>query len=141
MSQAEFFRFGFIAAGAANIAGVLTATLFFTNPLVEAQFPQVFSDFGMLAIMLWGLAYIAVATDHARVPWLVGVFALEKAAYVATWLIWFNARGDSLGALFEQSFVTGLFYSVYGANDLLFGLFFAWVFLKTRQNEIAETRV
>lgn len=133
MTQHEFFRFGFIAGGAANIAGVLTATAFFTNPLVAEQFPQVFSNFGMLAIMLWGLAYIAVANHYAKVPWLLAVFALEKAAYVATWFIWYSGNGAGLGSLYEQSFVTGLFYSVYGANDLAFGLFFAWVFIRTRQ--------
>lgn len=132
MTQHEFFRIGFIAGGVANIAGVLTATLAFTNPLVAEQFPAVFSDFGMLAIMLWGLAYIAVANNYAQVPWLVAVFALEKAAYVLTWFIWFSGHGHGLAALYEQSFVTGLFYSVYGANDLFFGLFFAWVFIKAR---------
>lgn len=133
MTQHEFFRVGFIAAGVANIVGVLTATVFFTNPLVAEQYPEVFSDFGMAAIMLWGLAYIAVANHYAKVPWLLAVFALEKAAYVVTWLIWFSAKGDGLGVLYEQSFVTGLFYSVYGINDLVFGLFFAWAFLRTRQ--------
>lgn len=133
MTQHEFFRFGFIAGGVANIAGVLTATVFFTNPLVAAQFPEVFSNFGMLAIMLWGLAYIAVANHYDKVPWLLAVFALEKAAYVATWFIWYSGNGAGLGSLYEQSFVTGLFYSVYGANDLAFGLFFAWVFIRTRQ--------
>jgi hypothetical protein len=133
MTQHDFFRMGFLAAGVANIAGVLTATLFFTNPLVAAQYPEVFSDFGMLAIMLWGLAYIAVANNYARVPWLLAVFALEKAAYVATWLIWYGSNGAGLGSLYEQSFVTGLFYSIYGVNDLVFGLFFTWAFMRTRQ--------
>lgn len=133
MTQHEFLRAGFIAAGVANIVGVLTATVFFTNPLVAEQFPQVFSDFGMVAIMLWGLAYLAVANHYAKVPWLLAVFALEKAAYVVTWLLWFSGNGDGLGALYAQSFVTGLFYSVYGVNDLVFGLFFGWAFLHVRQ--------
>lgn len=142
MTQAEFFRIGFIAGGVANIAGVLVATLCFTNPLVAQHYPEVFSDFGMVAIILWGLAYIAVSNHHDRVPWLVGVFAIEKLAYVISWCLWMGSHGTAgLSALYEQSFVTGLFYSVYGANDLLFGLFFAWVFLKTRKNAEAEARV
>lgn len=126
------FRIGFLAAGLANISGVLLATQGFTSPAVAQYFPSVFSDFGMIAIILWGLAYIAVSRSYAAVPWLVAVFAIEKAAYVMTWVLWMNANSGVLPAIQEQSVTAWLFYLVYGANDLAFGLFFGWVFLKTR---------
>lgn len=132
MTQVQFIRYGFIVGGLANIGGVLVATQAFTSPVVAQHFPSVFSNFGMLAIMLWGLAYIAVSRSYAAVPWLVAVFAIEKVAYVVTWLVWMNAHHDLLGAVFSQSATAGLFYTVYGANDLAFGLFFAWVFLTQR---------
>lgn len=132
MTQHGLVRAGFIAGGLANIGGVMLATLAFTNPLVAQQYPAVFSDFGMFAIILWGLAYIAVSGSYAAVPWLVAVFALEKAAYVITWLLWMSAHGGTLGSLYGQSFVTGLFYTVYGVNDFAFGVFFAWVFWRTK---------
>lgn len=134
MTQSQFIRLGFIAGGAANIGGVLLATQAFTSLVVAQHFPSVFSNFGMLAIMLWGLAYIAVSRAYAAVPWLAAVFAVEKAAYVVTWLVWMNAHSSMLGEIFAQSATAGLFYAVYGANDLAFGLFFAWVFLTQRKS-------
>lgn len=111
---------------------MLIATLGFTSPVAAQHYPSVFSDFGMVAIMLWGLAYIAVSGSYKAVPWLVAVFAIEKAVYGLTWLVWMNASGGLLGAIYGQSFAAGLFYTVYGANDLAFGVFFAWVFLRVR---------
>ena len=133
MTKPKFIRIGFIAGGLANIGGVLLATSAFTSPVVAQHSPGVFSDFGMLAIMLWGLAYIAVSGRYASVPWLIAVFALEKSAYVVTWILWMSVHSGALGAVYEQSFFAGLFYTVYGANDLAFGLFFIWVFLQTRR--------
>lgn len=133
MTKPEFIRVGFIAGGLANIGGVLLATAAFTSPVVAQHNPAVFSNFGMLAIILWGLAYIAVSGRYASVPWLIAVFALEKAAYVLTWLVWMSANSGVLSGIYQQSFFAGLFYTVYGANDLAFGLFFAWVFWETRK--------
>lgn len=116
---------------------MLIATLGFTSPVVAQYYPSVFSDFGMVAIMLWGLAYIAVSGSYAAVPWLVAVFAIEKAAYVMTWLVWIKASTGALGAIYEQSFAAGLFYTVYGANDLAFGVFFAWVFVRVRGGRVS----
>lgn len=134
MTKSTLIYYGFLAAGLANIGGVLVATQGFSSPVVAQHYPAVFSDFGMLAIILWGLAYIAVARAHAAVPWLVAVFAIEKAVYVLTWVVWMNANSASLAAIQEQSVTAWLFYLVYGANDLVFGLFFAWVFLTRRSH-------
>ena len=50
---------GYLAAGICNISGIIFAVLTAPREIGEL-YPEVFSKFGMLAIILWGLAYIAV---------------------------------------------------------------------------------
>lgn len=123
-------RIGFFCAGATNITGALGASMVFTNPYLAEADPAAMSNFGLVAIILWGLAYIVTAYHWREMRWLVAVFCLEKLLYVAHWLMWISAHRDSLGSLFERDFMSGLFLIVYGPTDLLFALFFASVFLK-----------
>jgi len=70
--------------------------------------------------LLWGGAYLATAWAYTVAPWLLLVFALEKALYVRhyaaglqaykTWAP--NAKRDSL---------THLFFCIYGLGDAVFG--------------------
>src|SRR5262249_1208001 len=69
---------GFRAAAFVNVAGILLFSLGLTNTALIARNPVVFSRFGLVCIMLWGLAYLAVARAYAQVPLLVAVFAVEK---------------------------------------------------------------
>jgi fucose 4-O-acetylase-like acetyltransferase len=62
------------------------------------------------------------------VPWLVGVFAIEKLVYVIAWLAFINS--NSLSAIYEQDAMAGAFYTIYGVNDFIFMLFFSFIFLK-----------
>merc|ERR1712130_8395 len=55
---------------------------------LAALYPNVFSPEGCVAVILWGLAYAAVAQQYQRLPWLCFVFALEKAFYTLTWVNW-----------------------------------------------------
>lgn len=121
----------FIAAGLANILGVLICSMGFTNTLLTSLSPVVFSGFGLLSIILWGLAYLASARTYMHVPYVVAVFAVEKLLYVITWIQWLAESGQTLPRLFSQSPVTALFFALYGINDLAFGLFFAAVAIKT----------
>ena len=118
--------FGFRLAGATNIVGVLVFSLGLTNERLIELSPIVFSRFGLISIMLWGMAYWAVATSYRTVPSLVGVFAIEKLIYVITWGMWLKAHGGDLSVLFAESPLTAIFYSVYGPIDFVFGLFFAF---------------
>ncbi len=127
---------GFYAAAFTNIAGMWLFSLFYTNSLMSALYPGVFSTFGIVCIQLWGLAYWAVARSYAQVPWLVAVFALEKLAYVVSWVLWMADHGAQLPQLFEESAFTAQFYLVYGFVDLAFGVFFAAVALKSRRRAI-----
>ena len=119
---------GFIAAGLSNILGVILCSKAFTNDVMLATQPDVMGTFGLISIILWGFAYIAVSKSYDQVRWLVGVFVIEKLAYVIAWLALINSR--SLGSIYEQDVLAGVFYTIYGANDFIFMLFFGFVFLK-----------
>jgi hypothetical protein len=98
---------GLIAAGLMNIGGVM-------------------SNFGLLMIVVWGLAYLGAATVTSSIRWIAGAFAVEKLVYVVVWCKWLSA--NSLAELYAKDLFAGVFFSIYGANDLVFMLFFAWVF-------------
>ena len=119
-------RNGLIAAGFMNIAGVLLFSRAFTNVAINSADPVVMSNFGLLMIAVWGLAYLGAAAVTSSIKWLVGAFALEKLVYVVIWFWWLSE--NSLEQLYSKDFFAGVFYSIYGANDLVFMLFFAWVF-------------
>lgn len=118
---------GFRLAGLTNIVGVLTFSLAFTNARLGELSPVVFSRFGLVSIMLWGAAYLAVATRWRAVPALIAVFAIEKLVYVVTWIEWMSQHGGELSPLFAESPLTATFYLIYGPNDALFCVFFAAV--------------
>lgn len=120
-------KLGFIAAAMMNIGGVLIFSRAFTNSVINEFDPVVMSNFGLLMIVVWGLAYLGAASITSGVKWLAGAFAIEKLVYVVAWLLWF--KDHSFGAVYEQDLFAGIFYSIYGLNDFVFMLFFAWVFL------------
>ena len=118
-------RNGFIAAGVMNIAGVLLFSRGFTNTAINEADPVVMSNFGLLMIVVWGLAYLGAAPVASHARWLAAAFAVEKLVYGLVWLAWLSDH--SLAALYAQDLFAGIFFSIYGANDLAFMLFFAWV--------------
>ena len=115
-------------AGFANILGVLVFSKLFTSKAIPFFDPVAMSTFGLVLIIVWGLAYIAVSKAHAQVKWLVAVFAVEKLVYVIHWIDWLTT--NQLGKVYEADFLAGVFYSIYGVNDLIFMAFFAYVFLR-----------
>lgn len=121
-----------IAAGLTNIVGVLFFSLGFTNQYISFYYPAVFSTFGLVAIILWGFAYIAAVFGEPN-KYIFGVFALEKLLYVVTWGVWMTAYVSQLGHLYDQSFLTGLFYTLYGPIDFVFGVCFAFIALRLRK--------
>ena len=118
---------GFILAGLMN-ASVLISSRFFTNATIPKFDPSVMSNFGLLMILIWGLAYISVAKSFQQVKWLVGVFAVEKFIYGYVWVNW--TLNNNISEVYEQDTMAGTFYSIYGINDWVFFVFFALVFLR-----------
>ena len=121
---------GFVLAGAVNVFGMLAVSKLFTNSLLSATDPAVFSWLGQVAVVLWGLAYWAVAQPFRHVPYLVIVFCIEKFIYTVSWLLWLVQNGHSLTRIASESPMTALFFGMYGAGDFAFALFFGWVALK-----------
>src|SRR5271155_23485 len=121
---------GFLLAGAWNVGGMLLFSRFFTNRLLTSIDPGVFSWLGEVAIVLWGFAYWSVAHSYQYVPWLLVVFFVEKMIYGGRWLAWLIAHGKTLPKIASESFLTAVFYAIYGAGDLIFGFLFGWVALR-----------
>src|SRR5262249_54083456 len=94
--------------------------------------PAVFSWLGLVAVMLWGCAYGAVARSYQAVPCLLCVFVVEKMIYTGTWVSWLIRHGGTLPKLFSESPLTATFYASYGAGDFAFGVFFLWVIIRLR---------
>ena len=113
-----------------NIGGVLLFSRAFTNTAINNADPVVMSNFGLLMIAVWGLAYWGAAAINANIKWLAGAFALEKLVYVVVWVMWLSK--NSLPELYAKDVFAGAFFSIYGVNDFVFMLFFAWVFLSQR---------
>ena len=118
---------GLIAAAVMNISGVLVFSRAFTNLAINNADPVVMSNFGLLMIVVWGLAYLSAATISSNIRWLAGAFALEKLVYGVVWVKWLSV--NSLTEVYAKDVFAGVFYSIYGINDLLFMLFFAYILL------------
>lgn len=120
----------FIAAGLSNLTAVPIFSRFFTNEAIAAADPAVMSNFGLVIIMVWGLAYLSVSKHFASVRWLVGVFAIEKLAYGIVWLRWLSQ--NSLSDVYQQDTMAGVFYSIYGLNDFVFFVLFLLIFRRLK---------
>ena len=124
---------GFIVSGIVNILGTLIFTKFFTSTAISEADPNVMSPFGLYMIMVWGLAFIAMANYYNKAKWMIAVFCVEKISYVVCWGIWI--LDHDLAILFEKDVFAGTFYALYGPNDLIFFIFFSYVFIKTNRNK------
>lgn len=123
----KLIRMGFYAGGMVNIVGILTITRGMTSETLAVHDPAVFSQFGILMIMVWGMAYIATAPFASSSVLIPLTFALEKLAYTVNWGMWISDHGDQVTAIRESDFLGGFFLAGYGVNDGLFCLFFAAV--------------
>ncbi len=127
----SFLRNGLLAAAAMNVGGVLLFSRFFTNTAVNEADPVVMSNFGLVMIAVWGVAYAGASAIRSNIPWLLAAFALEKLAYVVVWLKWLSA--SSLPPLYGKDLFAGVFFSIYGLNDFVFMLFFLWASVSQRR--------
>lgn len=127
MNADKRITYGFILAGLANVLGVLWLSKGVTDIHLSEHVPVLFHTWGMVGVVLWGLAYIAVARNYNSVKPLIWVFALEKAVYVASWCIWMYQNAGTLSQLVKDDIFEAVFMLIYGPNDALFMLFFVWV--------------
>ena len=118
---------GLIAAALMNISGVLIFSRVFTNSTINQADPVVMSNFGLLMIVIWGLAYLSASQIKEGIKWLIGLFVVEKLIYVIAWCVWVSQ--NSLSSVYANDLFAGIFFSIYGLNDFVFMLFFIWVFV------------
>lgn len=123
---------GLVLAGCMNVLGVLLFSRGFSNDYLGSLFPQLFSLWGLACIQLWGLAYLALSRSYRACPALLAVFAMEKGVYVASWLWWQWNFGGQLSQIWSNDPMTAAFYALYGPLDLVFGLYFGALFLRSR---------
>lgn len=122
----------FILAGLYNLAGILVPNRFFTDQSMASIDPVVFSWLGQVGIILWGLAYLSVSRRFFKAPQLVAVFAIEKAVYVVAWLTWLTQHQLSEAGNLQA------FFAIYGLGDLIFGILFALVAIKTARGHYQD---
>ena len=122
-----------VAAGVMNVAGVLVFSRLFTNAAINGADPVVMSNFGLLMIAVWGLAYWGAASIRGDIKWLAAAFAIEKLVYVVAWFGWLSK--NSLTTLYAKDAFAGIFYGIYGLNDLVFMMCFAWIFLSQHRRD------
>lgn len=123
---------GLILAALMNFS-VIVFSRGFTNVAINGADPVVMSNFGLLMIVMWGIAYLSAVTVIPNIKWIAGVFALEKLIYGIVWLKWL--LNNNLGSVYSTDIFAGIFYSIYGLNDLIFMVFFAWVFITSTQEK------
>ncbi len=128
MQKNDLIVRGFILAGLMNIVGVLTFSKFLSNTAIPEFDSQAMSKFGLLMIIIWGLAYISVSKSFYKVKWLIGVFAIEKLIYATHWTNWMST--NSLQDVMAKDKMAGMFYAIYGINDWIFFVFFFIVFIQ-----------
>lgn len=133
----KLVRNGFILAALMSFS-VLVWSRGFTNVAINQADPAVMSNFGLLMIIIWGMAYIGAASTIANLKWLAGAFALEKLVYAVIWINWHLE--NSVQALYSTDTFAGIFYSIYGLNDLIFMLFFTAVFFKEPLIKVVKTQ-
>jgi hypothetical protein len=130
----KLIKNGFILAALMNFS-VLVFSRGFTNVAINEADPIVMSNFGLLMIVMWGVVYLSAVTVISNIKWIAGAFALEKLIYGVVWIKWL--LGNSLEAVYSTDIFAGVFYSIYGLNDFLFMVFFAWVFFSsTSKNNV-----
>lgn len=124
MAQNKIFSSLYIIAGLYNFS-ILIFCNFFRKDLGEID--EVFNFNGIISILLWGLAYMSIYNKYEDLILLNFIFFIEKLYYYIHWIIWIVNNLNNLKPLFLQDKMKGVFFSVYGFGDIVFGVFFLFM--------------
>ena len=125
-----------VTGGLSNTLGVLVFSRFFTNEAIVYFHPNVMSNFGLLMLMPWGLLMFIMVCYYKILPQVLLILALEKIIYVVVWVEWILR--NNLKSVFEVDLMAGIFYSVFGVNDMLFFVAFLYIYFNT--NKLLPTK-
>lgn len=133
MSPSLTVRKIFWVAAAVNLLGVPLLTRMFTNQAIVRLDPHLFSTPSLILIVIWGLAYLAASPIYHQAPYLSLAFAGEKLFYGTQWFLWLVSDRPAFGEIWKTDLFAGVWYSIYGVVDSVFGLFFLYVFFRYRR--------
>ena len=71
-----------------------------------------------------------MAWHYRRLPQVMLILALEKVIYVVVWIEWIS-RND-IDNVFDKDFLAGIFYSIFGVNDMLFLIAFIYIYSRIK---------
>lgn len=115
--------------------GILIFNLGFTRADALAKpNSNVFSPFGQLIILVWGVAFLLAGQQASSSGYIWWAFALEKTCYVGSWILMWASPND-IPATFKAAWdaksftdlLTPTFYCIYGPIDFTFLLLFAYL--------------
>lgn len=115
----------YYSAAFVNVVGVLIFTKGLTNQTLMTTDPTLFSRFGLIMVIIWGLCYYVsrqAAKSQANISL---VFALEKLVYFVSW-VGFIQGPVEWETLYQSDLLAGLFYSIYGLIDGTYMLLFIY---------------
>lgn len=122
---------GFSLAALYNLC-IVVFSRGFSDVLGEVD--PLFGPGGCVGILLWGMAYYALRNRYEQAPALSLVFCVEKLFYAAHWTLWMSAHAGELSSMYDADALTALFFTIYGAGDALFMIFFGWVAWRHRES-------
>jgi len=106
-------------------AFILIFNKFFTSSRISEVYPEVFSKFGQIIIILFGFIFYYAFLSH-KTKELFLIFAVEKFFYFLTGIYWMMYRSHSLKL--RDHPLEWLFFRIYWIGDLMFGIGFLYFY-------------
>ena len=94
---------------------------FFTSNRIAEIYPEVFSNFGQVIVIMFGFIYY-FAFISCRTKELFLIFAIEKFIYFGTGVYWMIYKSHSLK--FGKNPLEWVFMRIYWIGDAIFGALF-----------------
>ena len=126
-------------AGAYNLSIIVFCRGFTSKCFFQGD-PNLFDVKGVLFVLLWGAAYLSVASEYASVPYAFLVFTLEKLFYGVYWINWLRKRNQWVHKV-QGDALANTFFHIYGLGDILSGLAFFLIFITSVWDKLTQKGV
>ncbi len=134
MNLKKNIKYGLILCGLVNILSILIVTRLFTDYSVSYYQPVVMGKPGLVMILIWGFAYLIIASKIEFAPKMLLVFIAEKLFFVYEWAGWIKYHYSLVPEMITKDFLSGGFQLIYGVNDLAWALFFVFSYFALNKN-------